>query len=97
MRLDKAWHGLRMETPWVKKPPSEYIREHVRFTTQPIDEPEKTSDLHSMIRLLGIEMLLSSSDYPHWDNDPPQIIFKNLPEEFKERIAVTNAVEFFGL
>ena len=39
-RMDKHWERLRVEMPHVKRPPSEYIREHVWFTTQPIEEPD---------------------------------------------------------
>ena len=31
-RVDKIWRGVRREMPWVKEPPSELIRRHVRFT-----------------------------------------------------------------
>jgi hypothetical protein len=36
-RLDKAWRRLRSEVPHVKRPPSEYIREQVWWTTQPME------------------------------------------------------------
>ena len=39
-RLDKHWATMRDEVPHVKRPPSEYIREHIWYTTQPIEEPE---------------------------------------------------------
>ena len=29
-RFDKEWRNLRRLVPWVKRPPSEYVREHVR-------------------------------------------------------------------
>ena len=32
-RMDKHWERMRKETPQVKRPPSEYVREHVWFTT----------------------------------------------------------------
>ncbi|HUG62386.1 MAG TPA: amidohydrolase family protein, partial [Methylomirabilota bacterium] len=38
-RIDKEWKGLRREIPWVRRLPSEYVREHVRLTTAPFDAP----------------------------------------------------------
>ena len=38
-RFDKEWKGLRREVPWVRRLPSDYIREHVRLTLQPFDAP----------------------------------------------------------
>ena len=38
-RLDQHWARMRDEVPHVKRPPSEYIRENVWYTTQPIEEP----------------------------------------------------------
>jgi uncharacterized protein len=68
-RLDKEWKGLRRETPWVLKQPSDYLREHIRFTTNPLDIP--TKDM-ALIRALfdqmgGSEMLMHGTDYPHWE------------------------------
>jgi predicted TIM-barrel fold metal-dependent hydrolase len=70
-RLDRLWHRMRDETPRVKRPPSEYIREHVWFTTQPMEEPDTTEHVLDTIRWLGWDRLLFATDYPHWDYDDP--------------------------
>ena len=38
-RLDTAWRGCRTELPYCVRPPSEYVYEHVAWTTQPLEEP----------------------------------------------------------
>ncbi|HTE62401.1 MAG TPA: amidohydrolase family protein, partial [Solirubrobacteraceae bacterium] len=38
--LDSAWSQLRHEVPHLDRRPSEIVREHFWFTTQPIDEPD---------------------------------------------------------
>ncbi|HEY7199262.1 MAG TPA: amidohydrolase family protein [Candidatus Dormibacteraeota bacterium] len=94
-RMDKEWRGLRAATPWVRRPPSEYVREHVRLTTQPMDEPER-DEMLQMLRLCHAgETLLFSSDYPHWDNDFPERTFAGVPEPLRTRILHDSAAEFF--
>jgi len=39
-RLDAEWKALRTEVPWMKRRPSEYLRDHVRLTTQPVEQPD---------------------------------------------------------
>ena len=38
-RLDKLFERMRSEVPHLKKRPSEYIRQHIWVTTQPMEEP----------------------------------------------------------
>ena len=38
----RSGRALRREMPWTKRLPSAYVREHVRFTLQPIDGPDAT-------------------------------------------------------
>ena len=96
-RLDKNWEALRDEVPWVKRLPSEYIIDHVRFTTQPFLEPRKREHLHAMLDIVNAERtLLFSSDYPHWDFDDPMRALNVIPEPARSRIRSGNAVELYG-
>jgi uncharacterized protein len=95
-RLDKDWRALRDEVPWVKKLPSEYIHEHIKFTTQPMLEP-KTEDLLRFIEMTNAQdLLMFSSDYPHWDFDNPMVSLKGLPVELRHKIEFQNAASFYG-
>ena len=40
-RMDKDYKSLRHQAPRLKHLRSEYIKENLKFTTQPIEEPEK--------------------------------------------------------
>jgi predicted TIM-barrel fold metal-dependent hydrolase len=97
-RMDKHWERLRVETPHVKRPPSEYIREHVWFTTQPIEEPDNPQHLADIIEWVGWDRLMFSTDYPHWDFDHPQHTFKfALTEAQKAKVFRDNARALYAL
>ncbi len=96
-RMDKEYKGLRQQAPRLRRLPSEYVRDHVRFGTQPIEEPAKSSHfLHLVDMLGGPEMLVFCSDFPHWDFDEPTVLPKRLGEDALRKILHDNAVEFFG-
>jgi predicted TIM-barrel fold metal-dependent hydrolase len=97
-RMDKNYKALRATTPWLKRLPSEYIKEHVRLTTQPIEEPENPRHLVQIFEMIEADrMLLFSSDYPHWDFDNPKMALPPLPAEMKARIFAGNAAELYNL
>ena len=97
-RLDKNWKALRSEVPWVKRKPSEYAADHVRLTTQPLEEPDDPKHLLKLLEMFPAErMLLYASDYPHWDFDNPLHVFKHWPETLKQRVAHENARELYRL
>lgn len=97
-RLDKNWKSLRVQVPWLEKPPSEYIREQVRFTTQPIPEPSDPEHLRQILSMMHAEQtVMFSSDFPHWDNDDPHHGLPPLPEPLERAIYYENAAELYGL
>jgi predicted TIM-barrel fold metal-dependent hydrolase len=96
-RLDKNVKGLRDEVPWVRRLPSEYVVDHVRFTTQPLPEPRRREHLHVVCDIAHAERtLMFSSDYPHWDFDSPRHALTSLPAAIRRRVRVDNAVETYG-
>jgi predicted TIM-barrel fold metal-dependent hydrolase len=97
-RMDQNWRNFRREVPWLEKEPSKYLIEHVRFTSQPVEEPEKSKYLMQILEMIHAEKtLVFSTDYPHWDNDFPEQTSTSLPESLKQRIFYDNAAELFGL
>ena len=101
-RLDKNWKALRREIPWATLAPSEYIRQHVRFTTQPIDAPGNPTHLKQIVDQLGSdELLLYASDYPHWHADdetgPDRPLPCPLPDGSIRKILSENARAWYRL
>lgn len=96
--MDADWKSLREQTPWVKRLPSEYFRQHIRIGSQPLEEPARPEYLLSMLEAMHAEeTLIYCSDWPHWDWDDPATTFPKLPEHLHRRIFAENARELFGL
>ena len=93
-RFDKNWKGLRREVPWVSREPSSVIRDHIRLTTQPLDEPAQPRQLVETIEQLGCDdMLLFATDYPHWQFDDDEgVLPSGLSPELERAILATNAL-----
>ena len=92
-RLDKTWRALRSEVPWVKRTPFETVRAHVRLTLQPVDAPDAGDQLARVIDQLGSdEMLLFSTDYPHWQFDGDAAMPEGVPASLRRKILVDNAL-----
>jgi predicted TIM-barrel fold metal-dependent hydrolase len=97
-RSDQQWRELRSEVPWLRRKPSDVIREHVRFATQPIEEMTARQFLGLIEQMESDELILLSSDYPHWDFDSPQRALPGgLPEDLTRRIFAENARAIYRL
>jgi predicted TIM-barrel fold metal-dependent hydrolase len=97
-RLDKLYERMRSEVPHLKRRPSEYIREHIWVTSQPMEEPENRQHLFDTIEWIGWDRLLFASDYPHWDFDDPFRAFPaGLPAERHRQILEGNGRAVYRL
>jgi predicted TIM-barrel fold metal-dependent hydrolase len=96
-RANKTWRGVHGEVPWVKKPPADIVREHVRFTVQPIDEPPDGQMLERVVEQIGSDsVLLFSTDYPHWHFDGTDALPKPMTGALAKKILVDNPLETFA-
>jgi predicted TIM-barrel fold metal-dependent hydrolase len=97
-RLDRHWARMRDEVPECRRPPSEYIREQLWFTTQPVEEPEQPEHLRDTLSWIGWDRLMFATDYPHWDYDDPAAAFKiAMSEHERSMIFRENACAVYGL
>lgn len=96
-RMDQNWRDLRHSVPWVRRPPSEYVQESVRLTTQPMDDVGKREHFRMVLEMIHAEQtLMFSSDYPHYDNDNPFVAAAALPAEIRDAVMGGTAVATFG-
>jgi predicted TIM-barrel fold metal-dependent hydrolase len=98
-RLDDQYLMRPSEAPQLRRLPSEYMREHCWYTTQPMEATNRKA-LEVTLEMINAErQLLFSSDWPHYDFDLPQEIF-DLPflsEQAKRNILGLNAARIFKL
>jgi predicted TIM-barrel fold metal-dependent hydrolase len=98
-RLDDQYLMRQSEAPQLKRMPSEYMREHCFYTTQPM-ETTNLKALECTLEMINAEnQLLFASDWPHFDFDLPQQIcdLPFLSEQAKRNILGMNAARLFNL
>ncbi|HVB78305.1 MAG TPA: amidohydrolase family protein [Candidatus Nitrosotalea sp.] len=82
----------------LRRPAADYVLEQVRFTSQPVEEPDDPRDLVPLFEMIGAERLLMlATDYPHWDYDDPLRALPRVPAAMRRRILSQNASELYGL
>ena len=98
-RLDTTYKVLKSEVPHLKRLPSEYLRDHVWYSTQPMEEPPEPAYFLQVLEQIGAtDRLMYASDYPHWDWDAPETAFPvRLPEDVRHRIFYENARQLYRL
>ncbi|MCX8134201.1 MAG: amidohydrolase [Roseococcus sp.] len=95
-RLAKTWKGVRFEVPWVDRSPIEIVREHVRLSLTPFDVPEEEATVQRVMEHLGSEeLLLWSSDWPHWQFDGAPALPPGIGPALARKICVENALSVY--
>jgi predicted TIM-barrel fold metal-dependent hydrolase len=98
--LERDFELLRLESPWVKRRPTEYVHDHIKFSTQPL-EAVQAEEGRRLVQLLetvdGIEDLLCfSSDYPHQTMDDVAFVERILPRAWHAKVFCENACKVYG-
>jgi uncharacterized protein len=97
-KLDADYRSLRREVPWLKRLPSDYFRDHVRVSTQPVEYSGKREEtIQTFAAMDGPDVLMFSSDYPHWDADEPGYVASRFPAEWHSRMFYENARAFYRM
>ena len=90
-RLTKFWRGLRIEVPWLDRAPTEIVKSNVRLTIQPCDAPPTEQMFQTVMEHMDSdELLLFSTDYPHWQFDGEDVLPAGLSREMVRKIMIDN-------
>ena len=90
-RFEKFWRGVRLEVPWIDRPPMEIVRDHIRLTIQPFDAPNDPALIARVLdQLPSDEMLLFASDFPHWQFDGDAMLPAGIDGALRRKILVDN-------
>lgn len=97
-RMDAIYEARRGDVPNVKRKPSEYVYDHIFFSTQPLDYPEDKLELTRAMEMMHADrLLLFSSDYPHWTYDDPTWVIKHIPEDMRDAVMFGNGIDLYKL
>lgn len=103
-RMDDHYLQNSQDVPILTRMPSEYIREHFSFTTQPLGHPETPRYMGQLLEMAGgADTIMFATDHPHPDFDTPEELFNplktnpNFEDEEIKAMMGENAVELFGL
>jgi predicted TIM-barrel fold metal-dependent hydrolase len=94
-RFDKDWKGVWREVPWIKRRPSELVREHVRLTTAPGHLPASPQEVAEVVEMVGPQLLLHASDHPHEHGPAGALLLSSVDPEVASAISAGNAAAFY--
>ena len=97
-RLDEHAETIKAALPQLKYRPSEYVTSGRYF--QSIEIPEGAPLTNAVCDLLGDEVLMYASDYPHGESHFPQsaciVLGWDLPEPRKKKLLWDNATRLYA-
>lgn len=93
-RMDQQYRELRANAPWVKRLPSEHIRDSVRIATQPMTEVT-AKEFDQLVEMSDLSRVyVFATDFPHYDADS-QGVLSAVSDELQQRVRWQNAVETY--
>lgn len=94
-RFEKNFKAVRSEAPWLTRMPSEYVFEHFRMTTYPLEElPGPWDNILEMIH--ADRTVLFSSNFPYQEYGDPFEMIAGFGDRYRERVMSGNALELYG-
>ena len=94
-RTNRSWRGVRTEVPWIDRPPAEIVRDHVRFTLQPFDVPNGDVLNRIIDHVRSDELIVFSTDYPHWQFDGEDALPDGLSDAMLRKILIDNSLSTY--
>ena len=98
MRLDEHAETIKAALPELKHRPSEYVKSGRYF--QSIEIPEGAALTNMVADLVGDDVLMYASDYPHGESHFPEsaglVTAWNMDEQRKRKLLWDNAARFYA-
>lgn len=98
-RMDMDYPISYIEVPWVKSTPSEYLKDHVRFVADKLEEPylDSEAEIAEWVEITGAaDLLVFGSRYPHWSTFDARDLLPLAAPDVRRRILFENAAEWYG-
>jgi predicted TIM-barrel fold metal-dependent hydrolase len=97
-RLDKDYRPMRGDMPWMKRLPSDYIAQHVRFVAHALEGPEDPDTTQEWLKISdGSRIVMYGSNYPQWNTLHPGEAFAGVDPAMRARILGGTASELYRL
>ena len=97
-RLDKDYRPMRGDMPWMKRLPSDYIAQHVRFVAHALEGPEDPDTMQEWLKISdGSRIVMYGSNYPQWNTLHPGEAFAGVDPAMRARILGGTASELYRL
>jgi len=97
-RLDEHAHSIKAALPELQKAPSEYVMSGRYF--QSIEIPEGLKLTMQVMDVVGTDLLMYASDYPHGESWFPKsvetVLGWDMPRDIKQKLFWDNAVKYYA-
>jgi predicted TIM-barrel fold metal-dependent hydrolase len=81
----------------VDRHPLEIVRDNIRLSLQPVDGPPDASAMTKLMEHMeSDELLLFSTDYPHWQFEGDQVLPDGLSPALVRKITVDNPLATYS-
>lgn len=96
-RLDYAHRFNHQSSPWLKREPSEYFRDHVKIATYQLEQAPSREQLEAVLTSAPWmqSSLVYTSGYPNSDSLTPELVASRLPAGWTDDVLRTNADGLF--
>jgi predicted TIM-barrel fold metal-dependent hydrolase len=75
----------------------EIVRSNIRFSLQPVDAPGDPQTLNRLFEhMQSDELLLFSTDYPHWQFDGDAALPEGMSPELVRKVMIDNPYATYG-
>jgi predicted TIM-barrel fold metal-dependent hydrolase len=96
-RTDLSYKFESTSVPWLKRPPTDYIHEHVYFSTYQLERAPQPEVLERYLETVPwlADRVVFTSGYPSFDMIGRDEVASRLPESWHERVFHSNAEALF--